>query len=137
MPCLGFYGIVDMIDALFGNSSYVATKKLLDATAMRHEAISSNLANVDTPGYKRIDVDSTFESQLKSAVSSQNLQDIQTLQPSLATDTQSIATREDGNTVSLESELLKMNENMVEHSMETQMVSVSLMKLRMAITGKA
>ena len=126
-----------MIDALFGNSSYVATKKLLDATAMRHEAISSNLANVDTPGYKRIDVDSTFESQLKSAVSSQNLQDIQTLQPSLATDTQSIATREDGNTVSLESELLKMNENMVEHSMETQMVSVSLMKLRMAITGKA
>ena len=104
---------------------------------MRHEAISSNLANVDTPGYKRIDVDSTFESQLKSAVSSQNLQDIQTLQPSLATDTQSIATREDGNTVSLESELLKMNENMVEHSMETQMVSVSLMKLRMAITGKA
>jgi flagellar basal-body rod protein FlgB len=30
--------------------------RLLNATNMRHKAISSNLANVDTPGYKAKDV---------------------------------------------------------------------------------
>ena len=30
--------------------------QLLDATAMRHRVLSNNLANVDTPGYTRKDV---------------------------------------------------------------------------------
>jgi len=45
-----------MIDALFADSYYTAAKKMLDVTALRHEAIASNLANVETPGYKRLDV---------------------------------------------------------------------------------
>ncbi|MDB6020527.1 MAG: hypothetical protein JWQ04_384, partial [Pedosphaera sp.] len=50
--------------------------------------------------------------------------------------TTSDAGRSDGNTVQLESELLKMNQNMVEHSLETELVSNSLLKMRLAITGK-
>ena len=30
--------------------------KAADASALRHKAISNNIANVDTPGYKRQDV---------------------------------------------------------------------------------
>lgn len=37
--------------------------KSLDAGAMRHRAISQNLANVSTPGYRRKEV--TFEDQLR------------------------------------------------------------------------
>jgi len=40
-------------------------ERFLDLVAFRHELISSNLANVDTPGYRTRDVD--FESELRRA----------------------------------------------------------------------
>ena len=51
-------------------------------------------------------------------------------------DSTAVSGRGDGNTVLLETELLKLNQNMVEHTLETQLVSGSLMKMQMAITGK-
>lgn len=42
--------------------------KAADASALRNELIANNIANQDTPGYKRQDVD--FESQLKQAMKS-------------------------------------------------------------------
>ena len=126
-----------MIDALFGNSNYLAAKKMLDANVLRHEAIASNLANIETPNYKRLDVAPSFESQLSQAVSTQNSEQISSLQPQLTVDGSANAGRSDGNTVQLESEMLKLNQNMVEHSLETQLVSSELLKMRSAITGKS
>jgi flagellar basal-body rod protein FlgB len=126
-----------MIDALFGNANYTAAKKMLDVTVLRQDAIASNIANVETPNYKRMDVAPAFESQLAQAVASQNPQQIANLQPSLAVDTTANAGRGDGNTVQLEDEMLKLNQNMVEHSLETRLISNSLMNMRMAITGKS
>jgi len=125
-----------MIDALFTDSSYVAAKKMLDVSLLRHQAIASNLANVETPNYKRLDVSPSFESQLRQAVAGQNSSEIASLQPSLAVDAASISGRSDGNTVQLESEMLKLNENTVENMLETQLVSNSLTNLRLAITGR-
>jgi len=126
-----------MIDALFGDSNYVAAKKMLDLNVLRHEAIASNIANVETPNYKRLDVSPSFESQLSQAVASRDAGQIAGLQPELAVDNQAISGRSDGNTVQLETEILKLNQNMVEHSLETQLVSAALMKMRLAITGKS
>jgi flagellar basal-body rod protein FlgB len=125
-----------MIDALFSQPSYLAAKKMLDVTVLRHEAISSNLANLETPNYKRIDVSPSFESQLKQAITSQDPQQIAAAQPELAVDTQATSGRGDGNTVLLESEMMKLNQNMIEHTLETQLVSGSLQQLRTAITGQ-
>lgn len=126
-----------MIDALFGDSFYVAAKKMLDVNVMRHEAIASNLANVETPNYKRLDVSPTFESQLKEAVASQDTTQISSLQPQLTVDPTASTGRSDGNTVQLEDEMLKLNQNVVEHSLETQLVGSELGRLRMAVTGKS
>ncbi len=126
-----------MIDALFGDSNYVAAKKMLDVNVLRHEAIASNIANVETPNYKRLDVSPSFESQLSEAVASRDAAQITGLQPELAVDSQAISGRSDGNTVQLETEILKLNQNMVEHSLETQLVSAALIKMRLAITGKS
>jgi flagellar basal-body rod protein FlgB len=125
-----------MIDALFSDAYYLASKRMLDVAVLRHQAIASNLANIETPNYKRLDVSPSFESQLQEAVATNNPQQIASVQPELAVDTQAISSRGDGNTVQLETELLKLNQNMVEHALETQLVSNSLMKMRMAITGK-
>jgi flagellar basal-body rod protein FlgB len=126
-----------MINGLFSDSFYVASKKMLDVTALRQEAIASNLANVETPNYKRMDVSSTFESQLRQAVGGGDVNQVDAMQPSLSQDTTSNPGRSDGNTVQLEDELMKMNQNVVEHALETQLVSADLMRMRMAITGKS
>ena len=59
-----------MIDALFNQPTYQAARAALDVTAMRHEAISSNLANLETPNYKRLDVSPAFEAELQQAIAS-------------------------------------------------------------------
>ena len=125
-----------MIEALFNQPNYVATKKMMDATALRHDAIASNIANVETPNYKRIDVQASFADELKQAVSSGDVQTISSLTPSLAQDSNAIAATRDGNTVQLETELMNLNQNTLAHTLETQLVSGTLMRLRMAITGR-
>jgi len=125
-----------MIDALFSQPNYVATKKLLDVTVLRHSAIASNLANVETPQYKRIDIAPAFESQLRQAVKSRDPVQVAGLQPHLSVDTQAVSTRRDGNTVQMESEMVRLSQNTVEHALETQLISASLLRLRLAISGR-
>jgi flagellar basal-body rod protein FlgB len=125
-----------MIDALFNQPTYVAAKKMLDATVLRQEAIASNLSNLETPNYKRLDVAPSFEAQLSQAVKSGDAAQISCLQPRLAVDPSAVSGRSDGNTVTLESEMLKLNQNTFEDVLETQLISASLAKMRLAITGK-
>ena len=63
-------------------------------------------------------------------------QQISSLNPSLAVDATAKAASKDGNTVNLEQELMRMNQNAMTHSLETQMVSNMLAKMRLAISGK-
>lgn len=126
-----------MIEGLFNQTNYVAAKRLLDVTALRQEAIASNIANVETPNYKRLDVAPAFANELRQAIESKDLSRLATSRPQLATDGSAIARRKDGNTVDLESELMRMNQNFLEHQLETQLISGSMMKLRLAITGRA
>lgn len=125
-----------MIDALFSQTNYAAMKKMLDATALQHQAISSNLANANIPGYKRIEVNQSFAAELKSAMGTQDPARIQNLQPALTVDATAVANTRDGNTVQLEKELMKMNQNTIAHALETQLVTGQLLRLRLAITGR-
>lgn len=126
-----------MIEGLFNQTNYVAAKKLLDVTAMRHEAIASNLAHIETPNYKRLDVAPNFATELQQAVGAKNLDQIHAVSPRLAVDTAAVASRKDGNTVQLETELLKLNQNYIEHQLETQLITGAMLKLRLAITGRS
>jgi len=55
----------------------------LDGLSARHKAISSNIANAETPGYKRVDV--TFEDQLEKIINTDHLKENKRLQNSLDT----------------------------------------------------
>jgi flagellar basal-body rod protein FlgB len=125
-----------MIDALFNQPNYVATKKMLDATVLKHEAIASNLANIETPHYKRIDVQASFQDQLRQATQAANVEQIKSLRPTLGLDPTALASNRDGNNVQLESELMQLNQNTLSHTLETQLVTSTLLKLRLAITGR-
>jgi flagellar basal-body rod protein FlgB len=125
-----------MIEALFNQPNYLAAKKTLDAIVLRQDAIANNIANLETPGYKRVDLAPSFENELEKACTSGNSQEINSLKPTLTVDTTAGASSRDGNTVHLQNELMQMNENVVEHSLETQLVSGMLQRMQMAITGK-
>ena len=92
--------------------------KAADGAWARHEDISNNIANQDTPGYKRQDVD--FESELKKAlrisrytenIDNRNNLDKQianlnfnSLKPKVFTDMRSYSYRLDGNNVDPDTE---------------------------------
>lgn len=125
-----------MIDSIFNQAPYVAAKKMMDATALRHEAIASNLANIETPHYRRIDLNPSFATELKQALASKDSAQLASLKPAVVTDTTAVSSRRDGNTVELDAELLNLSQNTLAHSLETQLVSGALLRLRMAITGR-
>ena len=126
-----------MIDALFNQPDYLAAKKQLDAIAVRQDAIASNIANLETPGYKRLDVAPAFNSELERACAARDPQRIAALKPQLAVDPNAVAISPDGNTVNLESELLEMNKNSLANTLQTQLITTDFYRLRMAITGKS
>lgn len=125
-----------MIDALFNQPDYLAAKKELDAISLREQAIASNIANLETPGYKRLEVAPSFDAELQRACAAGNPQEIAALKPQLEVDPSATASSPDGNTVNLEQELLAMNQNTLAHALETQYVSDEFYRLKMAITGQ-
>lgn len=125
-----------MISALFNQPNYQAAQKLLDGTVLRHEAIASNLANLETPRYKRLDVAPSFAAEMRQAMAAKSLDQIASAQPQLAVDVTAVSSKRDGNTVQLESELVELNKNLLAHALETQLVSGNLLRLRLAITGR-
>jgi flagellar basal-body rod protein FlgB len=129
-------GNVCMIDALFSQTNYLVAKKMLDGTVLRQEAIAANLENLETPGYKRLDLAPSFSAELQRAASSNNPSQMAGLRPGLAVDANATPVRPDGNTIQLEQELLTLNQNSLEHALETQLITGSLLKLRLAITGR-
>ena len=125
-----------MIDPIFQTDNYQLARKLLDASVLRQEAVASNIANADTPGYHRMDVAPDFAQQLKASVRNGELDKLD-LQPHLAEDANARSMRPDGNTVEIERELMAMNKNSVEYDYLSEVVSNNLKQLKLAITGRS
>ena len=89
--------------------------KALDASALRHEAISNNLSNVDTPNYKRQDVN--FEVQLAKALRHSRYQTMDAkmnrLKPITYTDYAGFSYRIDGNNVDPDTEGVYLAKNQI------------------------
>ncbi len=96
--------------------------KAADASWLRNEAISNNISNVDTPGYKRQDV--AFESVLKKALGCNRYQSTdakvsaaksKNLSVRTYTDKTSFSYRLDGNNVDIENENVMLAENQLKY----------------------
>jgi len=126
-----------MIESLFNQANFAGAKRLLDVTVLRHEAIAGNLANLETPNYKRLDVSGDFEKRLQESIGTGNTRRLNGMEPQITEDKTATASRRDGNTVDLEKELVHLNRNGVEHAVESHLITGGLLKLRLAITGRA
>lgn len=132
-----------MLDKLFNHTK--TASKALDATWLRNEAISQNIANVDTPGYKKKTV--KFEEFLSGALDGENLPgkvtdkrhipigaaDIENVPISVSEDHASLSTRLDGNNVDIESEMAQMAKNTIQYNALIQRISGQFRSLRSVI----
>lgn len=59
-------------DALFKKTNLSVINSTMDAAMLRAKVISNNIANVNTPGYRRVEV--KFEEQLREALDKSRLQ---------------------------------------------------------------
>ena len=125
-----------LLQNLYEQENYLVAKKLLDATHVRHETLANNLANVETPGFKRRDLPKNFSVELRRAVERKDFRRVKSLLPRSDEDLQAKPVRMDGNTVQLDEELLAMNRNSLNYEYLTQMVSGSIKELNLAIKGR-
>ncbi len=98
--------------------------KAADASNMRNELISNNIANVSTPHYKRKDLD--FESVLQAELAggrtlnqSVNManKDLSVLDPQIFTDNSNLSYRLDGNNVDISTEEAYLAENTIRYQL--------------------
>lgn len=123
-----------MIQALFSGENHMIARKLLDAAVLRHEALAANIANAETPGYRRVDLAPDFAANLKAAAMRGDRP--AAARATIVEDAAAKAMRPDGNNVELEKEIMFLSRNSTEHAFLTQLVSSDLRSLRMAISGR-
>ena len=128
-----------MIDRLFGGDTLVATTRALDASSLRQQVIANNLANVNTPGFKRQDVQ--FEDQLSRALAQKSnpcapasSSAIDSVHPCVVT-VNSTSERADGNNVDMEMENVNMAENTLRFDTLAQSVAGYFSGLKAVING--
>jgi len=99
----------------------------LDLVTFRHELVSSNLANVDTPGYRTQDVD--FEGEMRRA--EQRLEG----EPSapFVHEVKGLIERPDGNNVSLERETLALARVQLQYRAGVELLRNEIHELQTAI----
>lgn len=107
-------------------------ERYLDLVTFRHELISSNLANIDTPGYRTQDID--FEGELRRA--EQRL-DGESAAPQ-ARPVKGLIERPDGNNVSLDRETLALARVQLQYRAGVELLRNEIHELQSAISeGKS
>jgi flagellar basal-body rod protein FlgB len=109
----------------------------LKLTTSREQAITANMANVDTPGYRTRDID--FLTEMKKATSeglvqSENGTATAQMNPVLQ-EVQGLMERPDGNNVDIDREGLLMAETQLQYQIGVQLVKRQFHQMLSAING--
>jgi flagellar basal-body rod protein FlgB len=133
---------------LFADKTPQVLKKALDSQSQRHLLISSNISNIDTPGYKAKDID--FKGALRDALGSgdglamrtthsghigPNKANIKGLQAQPFTEAD--AAKSNGNNVNIDKEMMKLAENQISYNATIQLMAKRGSTIRSAITENA
>ncbi|SJZ64000.1 flagellar basal body rod protein FlgB [Selenihalanaerobacter shriftii] len=128
--------------AFLGDQTTSILSSALDGLSLRKQAISNNIANVDTPNYKRKDVN--FESQLQQARYNYKRQSInlsrtdnehfsingkhQAFAPKIRSDNNT-SMRNDKNNVDIDYEMTALAKNTLKYQSVTKLLSTKFKKV--------
>ena len=133
---------------LFADKTPLILKKALDFQSERQLLISSNISNIDTPGYQAKDID--FKGALKAALGSSddltmrsthrshigpNPDALKGLQAEIFSEPD--AAKSNGNNVNIDKEMMKLAENQISYNATVQMLAKRTSTIRAAITENA
>lgn len=107
------------LDHLFGPHS-VNLNKALTQASRRHSLLTQNLANVNTPGYKRQDVDFSIALERAEGDRPDALARVRQLRLSQAT-SGNASLRADGNSVDLEAEAVAIADTQLRYQLLTEL----------------
>jgi len=124
-----------MLSEFFTDKASMTLSRALDGYAARHKTIANNIANAETPGYKRSEVH--FEEDLKAAFntsgSSSAKKKIAEVNPEVELDTDSPA-RPDGNNVNIDKEVADLAKNSLSYKAATTLLELKGNTLKYVIT---
>ncbi len=123
---------------MFDDPIALILEKAVYGSSLRHNAIVNNISNINTPGYKRVDVD--FKTSLQAAVNNlqegkkdEALKTIKQSMPEILNDSSS-SVRIDGNGVDIDSEMTALAENTLEYSVYVKLLAKKFEGLRTVIS---
>ena len=114
--------------------------KAADASWTREGLLANNIANVDTPGYKRQDID--FGSVLRNELSNYkymnldqkvNNVSLNKLNPSVYTDHENYSYRLDGNNIDIDTEQVELASEQIKYQALTQSITSEFQRLQTVI----
>ncbi len=108
--------------------------KLMDATTVRQQVVSQNLANLNTPGYRRMEA--TFEDQFEKVLSGNaDVSAAENVKVRVQTSNDA-PTRPDGNSVNLDTELGELQRTALMFQTYTKILEARLGMMRRAMNGQ-
>ena len=113
----------------FETPQIVGLEKYLDLSSRRETLIASNIANVDTPGYRTRDIH--FEQELKNAMFAQEGMSPQAYQVS------GLIERPDGNNVNVDRETMLLAQTQLQFRIGIELLRSKVHTLLTAITEGA
>ncbi len=93
----------------------------MDLLSARQKLVAANIANADTPGYQTKDID--FQTEFQDAMG----------EPARVFDVSGLATKNDGNNVSLDRESRLLAENALRFSVASNLLHSHITQVRTAI----
>ena len=106
--------------------------RLLAASEQRQPVISNNIANVNTPEYRRLELQ--FEDALTAEITKKGKPIGSAAAPS-GTQTRRLAARADGNHVDIDRELGLLNKNAMLQQLYLQLIGTDMNQMRRAMEG--
>jgi flagellar basal-body rod protein FlgB len=107
----------------------------LDLLSTRQKLVASNIANLDTPGYRTRDID--FQAELRTALgrvqSGQAVSDGATRVGAAAKEVEGLAVKNDGNDVQLDRESRLLAENAMRFELASALLASRFRNIRLAI----
>ena len=133
----------DGVGQIFNDPTLSSLKLSLQASSARQVALASNIVNVNTPGYKRVDLKTSFQNDLMSAMKqmdetgSGDLTSAPKASPDASVDTADLQNpaRYDGNTVNLDQEVTAMMKNSADYQFASHIMALKYTALKQAISG--
>lgn len=114
-------------------------QKALDASWLRNEVISNNIANDDTPGYKRktVKFEEFLSGEMKTGKISKGQTRLKSSDIMVSHDYSTLSYRSDGNNVDIENEMAELATNSLRYNTLIQKMNGDFQNLRKVIRGGA